>query len=427
MGFLDANLLQLESQEDKLARPRSRRMLLTIPGGGVLSHFPGTTWQGPAPTANLFAKGRGDRESTTQWADDCKYHTVAGPAIQERGPWMADCTDLHDGRSTPHNAQRTVRRDRRSQTAFSGRRKRTERTGQRIGGSLLIAGLLLASLPLPVHADEQLLNYVKGAEVQPKGTWQLYQWITQRRNKGTGHYTGSDYRTELEYGFTDRLAGSLYVNGQGINTQGIRVDAYIPKDESYAYRLAGMAAAVKYNFVSPIINPIGVSLYAESTIGTKDPHSGQDKRTYSFETLLLLQKNFRGDTVIWMTNVGLESTYAKRAAVSDLPPDFEWPVVPEMEIEPTIETGISGRIASNLYVGAEVQYQTEFETDVGQERWSLFAGPTVHYGARKWWATFTWFPQLRGGGEIVSGQSDTHLHLVEKTKQEWRFKVAYNF
>ncbi len=298
---------------------------------------------------------------------------------------------------------------------------------RRIRQILLAWGLVLVAWTAPARADENLLNYVKGAEVQPKGTWQLYQWITQRSDKGTGHYVAWDYRTELEYGITDRLAAAFYLNGQGIDTRDIRVDAYIPKDESYGFRFSGVAAAFKYNFTSPFVNPVGISLYVEPIIGTKDPHSGQDKRTYSLEGFLLLQKNFRDDTVIWMTNLGIESTYAKRAALSDLPPDFEWPVIPEMEIETSFGTGISGRIASNWYLGAEALYQSEFETEVGQERWSVFAGPTVHYGARKWWATFTWFPQLRGGGEVVAGQDNSHLHLVEKTKHEWRLKISYNF
>jgi len=83
-------------------------------------------------------------------------------------------------------------------------------------------------------------------------------------------------------------------------------------------------------------------------------------------------------------------------------------------------------------------YDTEFETAVGRERWSLQAGPTLHYGARQWWATLTWFPQLRGGGfekiepssfngTPYAGQDDPDLHLIEKTKQEVRLKIGYNF
>lgn len=291
----------------------------------------------------------------------------------------------------------------------------------------LFASLLLPAGAWPAAADESLLNYVKGAEVQPRNTWQLYQWVTQRRDKGIGHYAANDYRTELEYGVTDRFSAALYVLGQGIDTKGILVDAYIPKDEEYAFKLSGLAASLKYNFLSPIKDGVGLALYVEPTFGTLDPHSGQSKRTYSLETALLVQKNLREDTLILMANLALESTYARRAAVADLPPDFEWPVIPEMEIEPTVGVGASLRAASHWYVGAEAVYQAEFETEVGRERWSLFAGPTLHYAARKWWATLTWFPQLQGGGETVPGQDDPNLHLVEKTKYEWRLKVGFNF
>lgn len=291
----------------------------------------------------------------------------------------------------------------------------------------LVASLFVVAAAGPVGADESLLNYVKGAEVQPRGTWQLYQWLTRRSDKGSGHYVAHDYQTELEYGVTDRFAAAVYLLGQGIDTSGILVDAYIPKDEQYAFKLSGFAASLKYNFLSPIKDPVGLALYVEPIAGTLDPHSGQSKRTYSLETALLVQKNLREDTLILMANFALESTYARRAAVADLPPDFEWPVIPEMEIEPTFGAGVSLRAASHWYVGAELMYQAEYETEVGQERWSLFAGPTLHFAARRWWATLTWFPQLQGGGETVPGQDDPDLHLVEKTKTEWRLKVGINF
>lgn len=66
-------------------------------------------------------------------------------------------------------------------------------------------------------------------------------------------------------------------------------------------------------------------------------------------------------------------------------------------------------------------------TEVGQERWTWFAGPTIHYGGREWWATLTWFEQLRGGGEMYDGQRDRDLHLVEKTEREFRIRVGIDF
>ena len=79
------------------------------------------------------------------------------------------------------------------------------------------------------------------------------------------------------------------------------------------------------------------------------------------------------------------------------------------------------------YIGIEVLYETEFETEVGQERWSVFAGPSLHYGTQRWWATLTWAPQITGGGEQYPGQADTDLHLIEKTEQEVRLKFGFNF
>ncbi|HSR64906.1 MAG TPA: DUF6662 family protein [Xanthomonadaceae bacterium] len=36
----------------------------------------------------------------------------------------------------------------------------------------------------------------------------------------------------------------------------------------------------------------------------------------------------------------------------------------------------------------------------------------------------TRLPQLRGGGEQYAGQTHHDLHLVEKTRQETRFKLG---
>ena len=98
-----------------------------------------------------------------------------------------------------------------------------------------------------------------------------------------------------------------------------------------------------------------------------------------------------------------------------------------MELELKVGTGLSYRFAPKWYVSAEALYETEFETEVGQERWSVFAGPSVHYGDQKWWATLTYLPQIRGGGEQYDGQRNADLHLIEKTKYEARLKVGFNF
>jgi hypothetical protein len=180
-------------------------------------------------------------------------------------------------------------------------------------------------------------------------------------------------------------------------------------------------------FLSPAIDPVGLAARFGVEYSWLDPHSGQDKRKLSATTEFLMQKYFLDDQLVTVANLGMESTYARRGEIANLPADFEWTTDPEMEVELKAGVGLAYRIAPRWFVGVETFYETEFETEVGQERWSWHAGPSLHYGDRRWWATLTWMPQLRGGGETYPEQTDTDLHLIEKTRQEFRLKVGYNF
>ncbi|TNE60980.1 MAG: hypothetical protein EP335_17690 [Alphaproteobacteria bacterium] len=277
-----------------------------------------------------------------------------------------------------------------------------------------------------VQADENLLGSVKGAEVLPKGAYDLYTAIKWRAGKGTGDYDAIDIKTELEYGFSDRFQGGVALFGRSVSNEGLIVDGYLPLEGNFGPKLAAIELTGKYNFLSPAKDDFGLSMYSSLNYDWMDAHSGQDKDTLSLEFELIGQKYFLEGQMIWMGNISVEGTYADRAPIDNLPDDFDWPTDPEMELEVTLGTGLSYRFAPNWYLGAEIEYQTEFETEVGQERWSVFGGPSIHYGGAKWWATATWLPQLSGGGETYDGQPDG-LHLIEKTKNEFILKVGLNF
>jgi len=291
----------------------------------------------------------------------------------------------------------------------------------------LLAGLMMAGAAVPALADENLLGYLSGAETLPAGAKEAYLWVTQRQDKGVGSYRATDVEAEYEYGITARLTGALALKGQSIHTRGILIDGYVPGDMSYGLRASGIEAQLKYMFLSPALDPVGLAGRIGFEYSWLDPHSGQDKRKASVTTDLLLQKFLLDDQLVAVANLGMESTYARRAPIDNLPAGFEWSTDPEMEIELKAGVGLAYRFAPRWFVGVETFYETEFETEVGQERWSWHAGPSLHYADRAWWATLTWMPQLRGGGETYPGQTDTDLHLIEKTKQEMRIKVGYNF
>ena len=286
---------------------------------------------------------------------------------------------------------------------------------------------MVSSWAVPAWGDENLLGYTKGAETLPKGAKELDVWVTQRSGKGQGEYTARDTQFEFEYGLANNLTGSLYLKGMALDTSGLIIDGYLPEENQFNWRASGVEAALMQMHISPALNGFGLATYYALSYDWIDPHSGQDKNTYSLELKLLTQNFFANDQLVWLNNLIFEGTYADRVAIPDLPPDIEWSTDPEMEIGLSYRTGLSYRIAPKWFIGAEVVYDTEFETEVGQERWTIQAGPSVHYARQKWWMTLTWLPQLRGGGEMYEGQSDTNLHLIEKTETEVRLKVGINF
>lgn len=309
--------------------------------------------------------------------------------------------------------------------------------------TLRMAALVATLFSLPVAADENLLGYVSGAETLPQGASEAYLFVTHRWDKDQGNYSANDVSVEYEYGLTHRLTGTIELRGQSIDTSGLVIDGYLPGANRYGLKPSGVEGKLKYNFLSAAKDPVGLSGTFSLVQLWRDPHSGLDKDTTKAEFGLQLQKLMLDDQLTLMANTGFEATYAKRAPLSsatqasadaaiqtlqnDPSASFEWATEPEMEIEFKLGAGASYRFASNWSAGIETLYETEFETEVGQERWSVFAGPSIHYGSKQWWATLTWFEQLAGGKEKYINQANDNLHLIEKTRHELRFKLGYNF
>lgn len=288
----------------------------------------------------------------------------------------------------------------------------------------LATGLLLAAMPSLSLAGEALFAKVKSAEPLPEGASELYLKVNQRDDKGTGDYTAYDYSVEYEHGVTDRFSVATTAKAMGLDTSGLIIDGYLPEDKDFGFKTSGLEVEIAYNFLKPALDDFGLSTSLSLDYGWLDPHSGQDKTTVSVELGLQLQKYFLDGQLIWGGNMSLESTWADRKAIDNLPEDFDWPTDPEMEIELTYSTGLSYRFAPSWFVGAEVQYQEEYETEVNRERWSWFAGPNLHYGGKQYWATLSWLQQFNGGGETYEGQPSSR-HLIEKT--EIMLQIGFNF
>lgn len=310
--------------------------------------------------------------------------------------------------------------------------------------SCMCASVLLS----PLAADESLLGFTKSSEPMPSGAIDFVQHFEHHGDKGSGSYQALYSKTEFEYGVTDKFTASAYILGQSVKTAGIIVDGYIPGDHAGGFEFSGFEVSGKYNFLSAAGDDFGLSQYMSYKHLTKDPHSGQDKTVDTFELKLLAQKYFLDGQLIWLGNLGLETTRAQRKplstsqwnhlnskgfyeteteATTNSGEVYDWPTHPEMEIGIMASTGVSYRFMDNWFIGAEYVYENESETEVGIERYSHFVGPSLHYGSQKWWATVSYLREISGGGETYDEQDNSNLHLIERTKNKYYFKVGYNF
>lgn len=286
---------------------------------------------------------------------------------------------------------------------------------------VMVLGLALAGLAAsPARADENYFSYSYGAEGTPKGATEAYVWITDRRGKDEGAYNAQDYRLELERGVTDRFAVSGYLNMRSVQARGLEPEI---EDVNRDLAFQGLNVAFKYNVLSPYKNGFGLTFYVEPGWSRIDQVSGQRTTEYELELKALLQKNFLDDKLVWVGNLTFEPEWAREREQDAMTGAVETGWEKELILEAS--TGLGYRVASNWVLGFEGRYRSvypDWTKGLDREAYALSAGPSVHYGGKKWWFTATYLPQIVGAPS--PGRS---LHLDEFEKRELRLKVGYNF
>ena len=271
----------------------------------------------------------------------------------------------------------------------------------------------LAAASLVVQAHEEPFGYVRGAQAEPKGEWEITQWTTARIGKETGRYLGMDFRTELEYGVTDRLQAAVYLNS---NYHFLRdaTGSSETFDDRNRFGVSGASLELKYQLVSPESAPIGVSLYFEPGYGTIGGVSGERKQEIELESRLILQKNFFKGRLITAFNLVVEPEWERQGG--------RWQS--ELWIEGSL--GASWALNDHWRIGAEGRVRSVFgHANLNDAEAVMFhLGPTLFYARDRWYASLTVLPQ-------VSGWPDTRgkggLHLDEAERTEIRFRLGFEF
>ena len=264
------------------------------------------------------------------------------------------------------------------------------------------------------RADEQLFGFVRGAETLPQGRSELYQFVTMRTGKAEGSYYGFDFETEVEHGFTDKFQASLSLEQRYINNHGVDGDRD-GLDDTDAYRFGGISLSGKYRLLSPFKDPIGLALRLEGGYVKNDEVDGLPENEWYIAPELDLQKNFRDDTIIGDLNLGAEWAWGKQ-------PAEQYP----RELALQAGTGVSYRFAPNWFIGAEATVRAEYPMfDFNNfEHVVVYAGPSLHYSAKRWWVTLTAVYQVWGDGIDEPHDGKTY---AEETTWKVRLKVGFNF
>lgn len=296
-------------------------------------------------------------------------------------------------------------------------------------------GLILASAAAsslftatPAHADESLFAYITGADIVPKGQGEAVLILTRRTDKDFGTYRATDATAEVEYGVSDKFSVGFFVGGFNLKYKdafakeqvapGVFENVY--PDEFNGTRLSRVGVSGKYQFLSPYTDGIGLTvrteLYYQFRYGRID---GAKTKQVSFEPNIILQKNFLDDTFI--TTINLKVEFENRKFTDGEAEN-------EIKFEPGI--GASYRIAKGLYIGGEGFYRAD-NLNGEFNHGSIFLGPTIHYGAKKFYVTGTFQRQVTGtppySYDTAPQFKTAGVNLEEETRNEFRLKFGINF
>ena len=289
----------------------------------------------------------------------------------------------------------------------------------------------------PARAGESPFGYLYTTDTHPKGSAEIEQWMTLRKGKMQGNYSLGQYRTEIEYGVTDRFQASVYWNTYSVNasandskgeTSGPYVPDNIDKASRYRRGLAhdGWSAEFIYRLLSPYVDPVGLALYVEPSFG---------KFKNELETKLIMQKNFLDDRLVFGYNLTLAPEWEKKTGDPTADPaSAEFNARTEKVTELVHSFGVSYRFAPGWSAALEARNHREYaghSLKSGNREFTAWnVGPTLHYASKSWWVTATWLPQLRAGRCFTGDQcaeTANRRNLNDLERNEFRFRFGVGF
>src|SRR5262245_27406456 len=262
-----------------------------------------------------------------------------------------------------------------------------------MGGVAAAVVLACASV---AQADERKFNYSYEAKTLPKGGFEFEQWATLKMEKDAGDYNRLELREEFEFGLTDRLTTSAYLN---FRYQAVR---NVPGEtDEHFFKFDSVSSEWKFKVTDPTADPIGFLLYGELLMAPDE---------YEFEFKLVFSKHIGPFTFAYnfIFEWELEQTFGNS--------EWQWANV----IQNTAGISYDLPFLPGASIGVEAVSEAHFERSLGGAHNSAYwVGPNAHLATGAWWATISFLTQLNVNGLDFSEGS--------YTKYELRIIVGINF
>lgn len=259
-------------------------------------------------------------------------------------------------------------------------------------------GLLFVAIPQIAQANQRHFTYTYESAVLPPGEREFELWTTHRFGRHD-FYSRFDYRGEFEFGLTNRLMTSFYLNWHDIATEDTTVSPSVIKKE---FEFEGISSEWKYKMSDPVADKVGSALYGEVSIGSTE---------IELEGKIILDKR-----------VG------KNLFAYNFSNEVEWEREPgEVEYEEwAIENNLaySHFYSDKLAAGLELRNHTEITNDAHPAHSALFLGPVVSYATDKWWVAFTAMSQLPA---IKRSVNDRNSALILDAHERYNVRLLLSF
>lgn len=233
-------------------------------------------------------------------------------------------------------------------------------------------------------ADRRYFGRSYLANTLPKGAFELELWNTGRIERQSGFYYRFQPRVEFEYGITDRLTTSLYLNFNQVESEDNNFSSNSLGFSSTSIELRYRLTEIGQTFVDP-------ALYFEFAYGGDE---------LEYESKLILSRRFGN----FISAMNINSEIEREIIDKEIESVFEFTGGIMYELSPSIALGIefrNHRIFEDIYKSEEAQ--------------ATFLGPSINIQTNSFFIVFNFLRQIDG-----SPESKNSLDLVHHEKYEFR-------